>query len=215
MSGIPANRRPRTASVQEDWAAWLPEESARVFEDLREELAVSCIVLGVILDEALSFPPDGGPSPAPQLAPVFAGLFDRLACHLSVVLRALEEHGRHCGPPPHVAPLRPEYFRSERARQIARSNQLLSRLLLGGRTVFWHKLGAIREVIAGLQSQARHVAGEIAAGDSPGARDRWIRLEILQYDLNTCLQETTVVLKSFFCALPGNELPLFRGRLLV
>jgi len=215
VSEIPAIRRPHSASVQEDWAAWLPDETARIFDATREELAVSSVVLGVILDQALSDCQEGGSEPPPQLALVFAGLFDRLACRLGVVLRALEEHGRHCGTLPSAAPLRPEYFRSERARQVARANQLLSRLLFRGRTVFSHKLGALREVLAGLQRQARHVADKIALGDSSGAPAHWNRLEILQYDLNTCLQETTVVLKSFFCALPGNELQLFRDRLLV
>jgi len=35
-------------------------------------------------------------------------------------------------------------------------------------------------------------------------------LEVLDYDLNTSLRETTIVLKSFFCVLPIEELPAFR-----
>jgi len=215
VSDFSAIRRPHSASVQEDWAAWLPDETARIFDAMRTELAVSSVVLGAILDQALSDGQGDGSAPPPQLALVFSGLFDRLACRLDAVLRALEEHGRHCGTLPSAAPLRPEYFRSERARQVARANQLLSRLLYRGRAVFSHKLGALHEVLAGLQRQARNVANKIALGESSSARARWSRLEVLQYDLNTCLQETTVVLKSFFCALPGNELQLFRDRLMV
>ena len=42
----------------------------------------------------------------------------------------------------------------------------------------------------------------------------WRALEVLGYDLNTCMGETTVVLKSFFCALPGEELKSFRRTLM-
>jgi len=205
--------RPHAGNVQEDWIAWLPAETARVFDGLRHELAVSCVILGVILNEALIVCPEAGAEAAPQLALLFVGLFDRLVRDLGLVLNALEEHGRLCGTLPNAAPLRPEHFRSERARQVARASQLLSRLPIAGRSAFGSKLSAIRKVIAGLQAQADNVAHEITVGESSSARDRWVRLEVLQYDLNTCLQETTVVLKSFFCALPGNELALFRSRL--
>jgi hypothetical protein len=212
VSATPAVRR-RTANVQEDWTAWLPGETALVFEQLRDELAVSCVILGVILNEALGDSSGPADEPSAQLALLFAGLFDRLVRHLGIVLSALEEHGRLCGTRPNAAPLRPEHFRSHRARQLVRANQLFSGLPLASRSAFRPKLSAIRKVIGGLQSQARHLASEIAAGESCSSRDRWVRLEVLQYDLNTCLQETTVVLKSFFCALPGHELPLFRNRL--
>lgn len=213
MSGVPAIRRPHTASVQEDWNAWLPSETAQVFERQRDELAFSCAILGVIVSEALNSSSVDTTAPLQQLAPLFCALFDRLVGHLSIVLSALEEHGRQCGTMPHAAPLRPEYFRSGPARHLARASRLRSHLRVPGRPMFWPKLCAIRKLVAGLQAQARSLAREIALGDSSGARDQWIRLEILQYDLNTCLQETTVVLKSFLCALPGKELPLFRNRL--
>src|SRR6266851_5598123 len=39
------------------------------------------------------------------------------------------------------------------------------------------------------------------------------QLEVLGYDLNTCMGETDVILKSFFCALPPEELETFREKL--
>jgi hypothetical protein len=213
VSATPAVRRQHHADVQEDWAAWLPEETAQVFDLLRNELAVSCVILGVILNDALSASPDGGPAATPQLAVLFAGLFDRLVHHLGIVLTALEEHSRTCGTHPNAAPLRPEYFRSERARQVALMAQIRSRFSVSRGSMFGLKLAAIRKVISGLQRQARSETREIASGQLPSGRDNWVRLEVLQYDLNTCLQETTVILKSFFCALPGSEVPLFRNRL--
>ena len=215
MSASPAIRTPLTANVQEDWAAWLPEETARIFDTLREELRVSNVILSATLEGALQFCQQGRPAPSPQQMLVFAGLFERLAYQLRVILLALDEHSRHWRTLPNVAPLRPEYFRSERARQVARTNHLLSRLVFRGRALFSHKLGALREVIAGLQRRARHEANQIAPGDPPSAPVYWSRLEILHYDLDTCLQETTVILKSFLCVLPATELAQFRNRLQV
>jgi hypothetical protein len=40
-------------------------------------------------------------------------------------------------------------------------------------------------------------------------------LEVLGYDLNTCMGETTVLLKSLFCALPSQEVEALRGRLMI
>jgi hypothetical protein len=114
---------------------------------------------------------------------------------------------------PNALPLQPAYFRSQYARHIARSNRFRSTLSTTRRSVFGLKLGGIRRVIAGLQLQAHHEAHEIAAGEAKHARVHWARLEVLQYDLNTCFQETTVALKSFCCALPSRELPSFRSRL--
>lgn len=214
MSGIPAIRRPHTASVREDWTAWLPNDTAQLFEHLRDDLAPSCAILGVIVNEALNNHSScTSAAVQQQLAPLFSSLFDRLAGHLNLVLGALEEHDRQYRILANVAPLRPEYFRSEPARQVARASRLWSYLRVAKRPVFAPKLSDIRKVTAGLQIQARDLAREIVLEDSCNAHDRWIRLEVLQYDLNTCLQETTVVLKSFLCALPGHELLLFRNLL--
>jgi hypothetical protein len=80
------------------------------------------------------------------------------------------------------------------------------------RTRFFRKLGALEEIVAGLQRQARETAQEIAQGAAIGWRKQWTCLEILDYDLNTSLRETEIVLKSFLCALPIAELPAFRHR---
>jgi hypothetical protein len=68
-------------------------------------------------------------------------------------------------------------------------------------------------VLSLLRQQARHETGAIAADPTRRLRTHWARLDALQDDLNTCLQETTIVLKSFFCAIPASEVPLFRNRL--
>jgi hypothetical protein len=202
----------RTASVQEDWVAWLPEEKDRLFDATLSELEISYGILSVSLDDAFNLCQQGKIAPAREQARMFAELFDRLAGRLRGVLRSLYEHSRQFGTFPNTAPLRPRFFRSERAQQVARSNNLLAVVRFRSRTRFFRKLGALEEIVAGLQREARETAREIAEGIAVSWRKQWIHLEVLDYDLNTSFRETTVVLKSFFCVLPIEELPVFRQR---
>jgi hypothetical protein len=137
-------------------------------------------------------------------------LFGRLATQMLAVLRAMGEHGRHFGTVPAVIPLRPGFFRSVGAQRIARTNHLVSRVLFSVPARFFRKIRALLRIVAELQYETRTIAraktGEIALP--------WNRLEELHYDLNTCLREALVVLKSFLCVLPAQELAPFQGRLL-
>jgi hypothetical protein len=210
-----ANRGLRhTASVQEDWVAWLPEEKDRLFDATLNELEICYSILSVTLDDSFNLCRQGKLAPAREQARMFGELFDRLAGRLRGILRSLYEHSRQFGTFPNTAPLRPRFFRSERAQQVARANNLLSVVRFRARTRFFRKLGALEEVVAGVQREARETAREIAEGVSISWRKKWTRLEILDYDLNTSLRETTIVLKSFFCVLPIEELPAFRQRVI-
>ena len=202
----------RTASVQEDWLAWLPEEKDRLFDTTRNELDRSYGILSVTLDDAFNLCRQGKLAPAREQARMFADLFDRLAGRVRGILRSLYEHSREFGTFPNTAPLRPGFFRSERGQQVARANNLLALVRFRSRTRFFRKLGALEEIVAGLQREARETARDIAEGVAISWRKQWTRLEVLDYDLNTSLRETTIVLKSFFCVLPTEELPAFRQR---
>jgi hypothetical protein len=204
----------RTATVQEDWQAWLPEAKDHLFAFTNKELEASYVVLSVTLDDAFTFCQRGMFLPARDQAAVFGDLFERVSGCLRGVLRALCEHGRDFGTLPNVAPLRPGFFRSERAQQIARTNNLFSFLVLRSRKRFFRKLGAVEQIVADLHLEARGLTGKIAQADGLHISKQWKRLEILHYDLNTCLCETTIMLKSFFCVLPIDELTEFRKRLL-
>ena len=203
----------RTASVQEDWLAWLPEEKDRLFDGTVNELDRSYGILSVTLDDAFNLCQQGKLAPAREQARMFADLFDRLAGRLRGVLRSLYEHSHEFGTFPNTAPLRPGFFRSERGQQVARANNLLAVVRFRARTRFFRKLGALEEIVAGLQREARETAREIAEGVAVSWRKQWTRLEVLDYDLNTSLRETTIVLKSFFCVLPTEELSAFRQRM--
>jgi hypothetical protein len=214
LEDVFANRGPRhTTSVQEDWLAWLPEEKDRLFDATRNELDICYAILSVTLDDAFNLCRQGRLAPAREQARIFAELFDRLAGRLRGILRSLYEHSRQFGTFPNTAPLRPRFFRSERAQQVARANNVLSLVRFRARTRFFRKLGALEEIVAGLQREARGTAREIAEGVAVSWRKQWTCLEVLDYDLNTSLRETTVVLKSFFCGLPIGELPAFWQRI--
>ncbi len=202
----------RTASVQEDWVAWLPEEKDRLFDATLNELDISYGILSVTLNDAFNLCRQGKLVPAREQARMFMELFNRLAARLRGILRALYEHSRQFGTFPNTAPLRPGFFRSERGQQVARANKLLTVIRFRARTRFFRKLGALEEIVAGLQREAREIAWDIAEGMAVSWPKQWTRLEVLDYDLNTSLRETTIVLKSFFCVLPSEELPAFRQR---
>jgi hypothetical protein len=202
----------RTASVQEDWLAWLPEEKVRLFDATLNELDRSYGILSITLDDAFNLCRLGKLAPAREQARVFAELFDRLGGRLRGILRSLYEHSREFGTFPNTAPLCPGFFRSERGQQVARANNLLAVVRFRARTRFFRKLGALEEIVAGLQREARETARDIVEGVAVSWRKQWTRLEVLDYDLNTSLRETTIVLKSFFCVLPNEELPAFRQR---
>jgi hypothetical protein len=206
------NRGFRRTSVQEDWVAWLPEEKDRLFDAILNEFEISYSILSVTLNDAFNSCRQGKLAFARDQARIFGELFERLAARIRAVLRCLYEHGRQFGTFANTAPLRPGFFRSERAQQVARSNSVMALIRFRARTRFFRKLGALEEIVAGLQREAREKAQEIAEGTAVGWRKQWTCLEILDYDLNTSLRETEIVLKSFLCALPIAELPAFRQR---
>lgn len=66
----------RTASVQEDWVAWLPEEKDRLFDSTLSELDISYGILSVTLNDAFNLCRQGKLAPAREQAGIFAELFD-------------------------------------------------------------------------------------------------------------------------------------------
>ena len=93
-------------------------------------------------------------------------------------------------------------------------NSLLARVVFRERTRFFHKLYSLGEIVDDAQKEARAVLAVISDGGSPFPDQAFQLLEVLGYDLNTCMGETTIILKSFFCALPPEELETFRAKLI-
>lgn len=203
----------RTRTVREDWSAWIPNEMCQLFDATRQELEASNDILSISLDEALSLCKEGRFDSAKERSTVIAGLFDRLAVRVCHVICTIKDHGVHFGTLPNVQPLSPSNFRGASAQRISLMNNLLAKVLFRERTRFFHKLQSLGEIIEDLQKEARAILAGISEGASQFPDRTWQVLEVLGYDLNTCMGETTILLKSFFCALPPEELDTFRDRL--
>ncbi|MGB6199270.1 MAG: hypothetical protein WBF35_06945 [Candidatus Acidiferrales bacterium] len=201
-------------TVKRDWIASLPERSHRLYGAALDELEASYVIQSVTLNEAFDSWAAGRVMNAREYATIFARLLDRLATSLQGVLCAMEEHGRHYGTLPNVEPLDAVNFRGVTPQRIARTDHLLGSVLFHGRSRFFHKLHALTETLDGIQKESGAVAVALT-GRAMATVERECRaLEILDYDLNTCLRETVVVLKSFFCVLPSEEVGPFRDKLI-
>jgi hypothetical protein len=206
-----ASQRSRT--VHEDWVAWIPNEMGQLFDATRSELESSNFILNITLDEALSLCKGGQFDFAKDRATVFAGLFDRLANRVDHVICAIKDHGAHFGTLPNVTPLSPANFRGATAQKISLMNSVLAKVVFRERTRFFHKLYSLEEIVEKLQGEARAILNGMSEEGYQFPDQAWQELEVLGYDLNTCMGETTILLKSFFCALPPEELDVFRQKL--
>jgi len=203
----------RSRTVHEDWFAWIPNEMDQLFDATRNDLESSDFILSVTLDEALALCKGGQFDSAKERANVIAGLYDRLAIRIGHVIRVIRDHGSHFGTLPNVKPLSPSNFRGVAAQRVSMMNNLLAKVLFRERTRFFHKLSSLGEIIEDSQKEVRAIVNGISEGASKFPDRAWQQLEVLGYDLNTCMGETTVILKSFFCALPPEELETFREKL--
>lgn len=205
----PVKLPPRRArSVRKDWFAALPGGKQTLFDSVVGELEGWYGMLSVALDESFALRKAGSGLAAVQ-ADLSAQLFERLATHLLATLRALEDHGRHFGTLPTVASLNAEFFRGDTAQRAARKNHLLHTVLFSSRSRFFHKLRSLAETLEDLQEEFCGAGQEIAEGCARRAAANWEILDSRHYDLNTCLRETTVILKSFLCVLPSEQVQLF------
>ena len=185
----------------------------QLFDATRNELESFDCILSITLDEALALCKGGQFDSAKERANIVAGLFDRLAVRVGHVIRTIKDHGAHFGTLPNVKPLSPSNFRGPTGQRVSLMNNLLAKVLFRERTRFFHKLYSLGEIIEDSQREAHEIVGGISEGASQFPDLAWQQLEVLGYDLNTCMGETTVILKSFFCALPPEELETFREKL--
>jgi hypothetical protein len=199
----------RGASVREDWHAWLPDQKAKAFDAHCQQLEASYTMLSVSLDEAMALHRSGHLAKSFQAVCVTPALCTRLAEPLSALIRSLGEHAKHYGTVPNAAPLNPANFQGLRGQRSARSSSLLSRVLLSHRSQFLHKLGTLNEMVEDFHREFSQAAVELSEGPAADTPPLWDTLDSCHFDLNTCLREAIVLLKSFLVALPENELAGF------
>lgn len=201
---------PRSASVKDDWCAWLPEEKLSVFTAYQQQLEAAYAMLSVSLNEAIELRRDGRPSKASQVVCMLPSLCTRLTNPLVGLLRGLAEHAKHHGLVPNAAPLDPANFRGHRGQWSARMSGLLGRVLLSQRTHYFQKLSTLHEMVEDLGKDIREDVKDIIEGTSPSPEANWRALDANHFDLNTCFREAIVLLKSFLLVLPDGQLAAFQ-----
>lgn len=202
---------PRGTSVQQDWRAWLSAEKAQLFHEYKHHLESLYNMFSVSLNDAIEFKQKGHVAMSQESIDTTSELCDRLSCPLAGILRALYEHARHYGTVPNAAPLNPANYRGHRGQRSARLSGLLNRVLLSSRLQFLHKVSTLAEMVEELGRDFGTAAEALAEGSSHDLQRMWNEVDADHYDLNTCLRETFVVLKSFLIALPVEQLGIFES----
>jgi hypothetical protein len=200
--------RPRP-SVQDDWCAWLPQEKAQVFTEQVQQLESIYMMFSIALNEAIEFRQKGMLSKSYQAVCMTPALAGRLSSNLAALLHGLGGHAKHYGTIPNAAPLDPANFQGPKQQRTARMSDLLSRVLFTQRSQFLHKLGALEEMVGDLGKDFRFSVENLSSGSSTNPEADWRFVDAAHYDLNTCLREAIVLLKSFLVVLPQDQLELF------
>ena len=199
----------RYDSVRQDWRAILPYAKGSLFFDHTDKLENAYVMLSVSLNEAISLRQNGDSEKANQEIAVVGELCSRLALRINAVLHAMGQHARHFGIVPNLSLLDATNFQSERGQRAARHSNLMCQLLLSERSQFLNKLNTLEGLVDDLSDEFIRIATEVAAGISGMPSRLWEFLEQSQFDLNTCLRETDVLLKSFLLVLPEDQLAGF------
>ena len=203
-------RKQALPSVRDDWAAWLPQEKAQVFDAYAQDLETIYVMFSVALNEALELRHARTLNKSYRAVGMTPALCYRLSNCLGALLRALGEHAKHYGTIPNVASLDSANFHGTREKHTARMSDLLSRVLLTQRSRFLHKIGTLGEMASDLGKDFRLAAENLASGASTNPDSDWQVVDAAHYDLNTCLREAIVLLKSFLVILPHDQLGAFQ-----
>jgi hypothetical protein len=197
-------------SVQDDWCAWLPQEKARVFGAYAQELDTIYNMFSVALNEALELRRARMLTKSYRAVSMTPALCGRLANCLGALLRALGDHAKHYGTVPNTASLDPSNFQGCKEQRAARMSDILSRVLLTQRSRFLHKISTLGEMTGDIGKDFRLAVENLSGGASANPETDWQIVDAAHYDLNTCLREGIVLLKSFLLVLPEDQLGAFQ-----
>ena len=200
---------PVKRSASDDWVAALSREKNQVFEKIVRDWECSYAMMSVSLDEAIALRARGELVCAQQQVSITSELLRRLIVSLTSACATLTACGKHVTKLPIVQPLMSGFFRGDTAQSAASWNSLLHNVLFGERSRFFHKLRIISTTFEQLGREFDRTADDIIAGTSVEPGVCWKHLDSLHYDLNTCLRESEVILKSFLHCLPADQLSAF------
>lgn len=201
---------PRGTSVKQDWRAWLPQEKDQVFREYVRALESNYNMFSVSLNLAMELRQEGHLGKSLEAIGVSSGLCRRMTELLASMLHSLFDHAKHYGTIPNAAPLEPGNFRGQKGQRFARLSGLLNRVLLSHRLQFLHKVSTLGEMVEELGKEFREAADDLAGRTSANPGSMWKEADTNHYDLNTCLRETIVLLKSFLLVLPNDQLWAFQ-----
>jgi hypothetical protein len=168
-------------------------------------------MLSVSLDEALELRHSGRLAKSYQAVCVAPALCTRLTEPLSALLRSLADHAKHYGTIPNAVPLDPTNFQSARGQRQARMSSIVSLVLLSQRSQFLNKISTLHEMVEDFGKEFREAAEELVEGTCLDPERQWRAVDANHFDLNTCLREAIVLLKSFLLALPDDQLEAFKN----
>jgi hypothetical protein len=203
-------RKQTLPTVQDDWCAWLPQEKAQVFTSYVQELETDYLMFSVALNEAIELHHARMTTKSCRAASMTPALCSRLAGSLGALLGALGEHAKHYGTIPNSASLHPSNFHGLKEQRTARMSDLLSRVLLTQRSQFLHKIGILGEMAGDIGKDFHVAVDNVASGISLDSDVDWQVMDNAHYDINTCLREAIVLLKSFLLVLPEDQLGAFQ-----
>ena len=200
-------------NVSDDWMSKLPPEKNELFEGVVRRWEAAYAMLSVALNDAFSLCARGELVRARQQLAVASDLAGLLGPPLVGALLTMGNHAREHGTYSRVEPLNPVFFRGATAHRAASWSSLWHGVLFRERPRFLQKLRVLSKAIQELTSEFRATAAVLVDGTSTEPGARWAALDVLHFDLNTCLRETVVILKSFLCAVPNGEMEGLRIRL--
>jgi len=199
----------RLDSVSQDWRSPLPPDKSLPYLHTLRFLETSYAMFSVNLDEAIGLRRSGQLNKAYQVLSISPSLCKRLSGYVRVMLRAMLEHAKHFRVVPNVTPLEPENFQHPKCRRAAGFNGVCSRLVLSKRSQLLHKLSTLTDLIDDLEVAFTKAAADLKDSASLQPEREWSVLDTSHYDMNTCLRESIVLLKSFLHALPPEQVPEF------
>jgi len=203
----------RGNSVTQDWRKPLSGEKSRTYVNSLRSLETAYAMFSVNLDEAFGMRRCGRVVKAYQVLGVSPALCHRLAAPLHSLLCAMLDHAKHFGTTPNLAPLDRENFQSTKSQRAARLSDLFSKILLTRKSQFLHKITALADLVDELDSSFESTIEELCGQQSLRPERNWELLDMIHYDLNTCLREAVVLFKSFLHALPDAQLSEFEMNL--
>jgi hypothetical protein len=163
-------------------------------------------MLSVTLDEAIGLHNHGSELKAIQSVSLVPALCDRFSCFLQGMLCSLEVHVKDSALFPNVASLDPAHFLRRHDKYLARKSSLLNRVLLTHRSGYLFKGNMLREMVCYLRDDLCDSAEElVAGGETAGCSKLWLGMDTGQFDLNTCLRETLIMLRCFLRVLPDHQ----------